>query len=63
MRELLRVSLVATCLLAGCGMKGPLYLPDEEPVTGSDTPSSEPGVTEEDNEDERRGTNEEGGGS
>lgn len=25
--------LFSTCLLAGCGLRGPLYLPDEEQTT------------------------------
>ncbi|MDG4868293.1 lipoprotein [Guyparkeria sp. 1SP6A2] len=37
------ILLVAAACLAGCGQKGPLYLPADEPVTNADNPDDAPG--------------------
>jgi predicted small lipoprotein YifL len=34
-------------LLAGCGQKGPLYLPDDASATSTDTPAAEQRPAEE----------------
>lgn len=43
MKALVAVAFVALLLtgLAGCGQKGPLYLPDDEPATDSSGSASE----------------------
>jgi len=44
--------LICTALLGACGLKGPLYLPEDDPVPGPDS-SAEP----EDDEDEKETEN------
>lgn len=39
------VSAVMLLTLSGCGLKGPLYFPPEEPVAGKSAPADKP-VTE-----------------
>jgi predicted small lipoprotein YifL len=46
---------VAAALLAGCGQKGPLMLPDGEP-TGTAVPSASDDEEERAADDERNGT-------
>jgi len=31
------LALLSSCLLAACGLRGPLYLPEDEPVIKPDT--------------------------
>ncbi|WP_396584399.1 LPS translocon maturation chaperone LptM [Guyparkeria halopsychrophila] len=40
--------LLATLLLAGCGQKGPLYLPADEPITSTDDTASAAATTNQD---------------
>ena len=43
------LALLTSCLLAACGLKGPLYLPTDEPATRPDTEQS--AKTEEEKEE------------
>lgn len=36
------VSAVMLLTLSGCGLKGPLYFPPEEPAAGKSTPADKP---------------------
>jgi predicted small lipoprotein YifL len=44
--------LLALLFVAGCGQKGPLYLPGNPSQIKTDVPSQDEGQTEEDDEDE-----------
>ena len=57
-----RYSLVLLLVLlfaAGCGQKGPLYLPGNPSQIKTDVPRQDEGQTEEDDEDENENENEE----
>ncbi len=46
------VLLLALLFAAGCGQKGPLYLPGNPSQIKTDVPSQDEGQTEEDDEDD-----------
>jgi predicted small lipoprotein YifL len=45
------LALLISCLLAGCGLKGPLYLPTDEPAAKPDTEQN--AKTEEEKEEKK----------
>ena len=44
------LALLSSCLLAACGLKGPLYLPEDEPAAKPDTAQN---ANSEENEEEK----------
>lgn len=46
--------LLALLFAAGCGQKGPLYLPGDPSEIKMDVPRQDPGQPEEDDEDEEK---------
>ena len=44
------LTLLISCLLAACGLRGPLYLPEEEPAAKPDTAQN---AKSEENEEEK----------
>lgn len=49
------LSLLCSCLLAACGLRGPLYLPADEPVTTAKSADSADDADEKEDKKEESG--------